>query len=182
MQTISNRTIISDGSIYFNNYRVDPFFYSLRKLRWDILLTFHYGEVDCYSDNEYAEKNRRGIIKSLVNQTLKNLKQPRNDIQFAGFTEKKNGRCHTHTLLHIKDKSPLRAHTIAETIKSVIPKEISVRNPTDEEKQVEIIGDAEAATAYICKFNSNELDVHKHHFCGEFLSGFHNMQNMNKND
>ena len=115
MQTISNRTIISDGSIYFNNYKVDPFFYSLRKLRWDILLTFHYGGVDYYSDNEFAEKNRRSLIKKLVSQTLKSLKQPRNDIQFAGFTEKKNGRCHSHVLLHIKNKSPISANTIVDS-------------------------------------------------------------------
>jgi len=161
MQTISNRTIISDGSIYFNNYRVDPLFYSLRKLRWDILLTFHYGGVDYYSDNEFAEKNRRSLIKSLVIRTLKSLNQPRNDIQFAGFTEKKNGRCHSHTLLHIKDKSPISANSIVNSMKLLMPEEISARNPRDEEKQVEIIGDTEAATAYICKFNSNELDIHR---------------------
>ena len=170
MQTISNRTIISDGSIYFNNYKVDPLFYSLRKLRWDILLTFHYRKVDCYGDNEFAEKNRRSLIKNLVIQTLKSLKQPRNDIQFAGFTEKKNGRCHSHTLLHIKNKSPISANTIVNSMKLLMPEEILERNPKDQEKQVEIIGDAEAATAYICKFNSNELDIHKHHFSKDILS------------
>ena len=46
-------------------------------------------------------------------------------------------------------------------MKFLMPEEISARNPKDEEKQVEIIGDTEAATAYICKFNSNELDIHR---------------------
>ncbi len=170
MQTISNRAIISDGSIYFNNYRVDPFFYSLRKLRWDILLTFHYGGVDYYSDHEFAEKNRRSLIKNLVIRTLKTLNQPRNDIQFAGFTERKNGKCHTHTLIHIKNKSPISVNTIAEAMKSLTPKEISARDAEDKEKQIEIISDAEAASAYICKFNSNELDIHQIFLSKNFIN------------
>jgi hypothetical protein len=125
------------------------------------MLTFHYKIADYYRDNEFSEKNRRILIKKgIVIKTLKFLGQPVNDIQFAGFTEKKNGRCHSHTLLHIKDKSPLSIDIIADTIKLMIPHEIIMRNSKDEEKQIEFINDSEAAAAYICKLNSNDLDLH----------------------
>ena len=162
MEVISKRTHIKNGKIFYNKFCVDPLFYSLRKVRWDIMLTFHYKIADYYRDNEFSEKNRRILIKKgIVIKTLKFLGQPVNDIQFAGFTEKKNGRCHSHTLLHIKDKSPLNTDIIADTIKLMIPHEIIIRDSKDEEKQIEIIRDTEAASAYICKFNSNDLDLHR---------------------
>jgi hypothetical protein len=162
MESLSKKTHIKNGKIFYNKFCVDPLFYSLRKVRWDIMLTFHYKTADYYRDNEFSEKNRRILIKKgIVIKTLKTLRQPINDIQFAGFTEKKNGRCHSHTLLHIKDKSPLSMDIIADTIKLMIPHEIIIRNSKDEEKQIEFIRDSEAAAAYICKFNSNEYDIHK---------------------
>ena len=179
MQTLTNLTTISDRSISFNNFKVDPLFYSLRKARWDIFLTFHYEGEDYYLDNEFAEKNRRVIIKKVIVGTLKYLHQPRNDIQFAGFTEKKNGRCHTHTALHIKDKSPICAETIADTIKILLPQDIIRQNPRDKEKQVEIIRDPERIAAYISKFNSNDLKIHKTHFSSRFFEWINNGANLN---
>lgn len=161
MQAISKRTHIKNGNIFYKKFCVDPLFYSLRKMRWDIMLTFHYRKADYYLDNEFCESNRRILIKKLIISSLKALNQPRNDIQYAGFTEKKNGRCHSHALLHIKDKSPLSMNIIANTIKLLVPTEIIIRNSKDEEKQVEVIRNSEAAAAYICKLNSNEYDIHK---------------------
>jgi len=161
MESVSKKSHIKNGKIFYNKFYVDSLFYSLRKVRWDIMLTFHYKIADYYRDNEFSEKNRRILIKKgIVIKTLKTLGQPVNDIQFAGFTEKKNGRCHSHTLLHIKDKSPLSMDIIADAIKLMIPHEIIIRNSKDEKKQIEFIRDSEAAAAYICKFNSNDLDLH----------------------
>lgn len=179
MQTITNRTTISEGSISFNNYKVDPLFYSLRKARWDIFLTFHYKGADYCLDSEFAEKNRRMLIKKVIVGTLKYLHQPRNDIQYVGFTEKINGRCHTHTVLNIRDKSPICAETIADTIKLLLPQDIIRQNPQDKEKQVEIIRDSESAAAYISKFNSNDLKIHKMHYSSRFVELIVNSENLN---
>lgn len=179
MQTITNLTTISDRSISFNNYEVDPLFYSLRKARWDIFLTFHYKGEDYCLDNEFAEKNRRMLIKKVIVGTLKYLHQPRNDIQYVGFTEKINGRCHTHTVLHIKDKSPICAKTIADTIKLLLPQKNIRQNPQDNDKQVEIIRDSESAAAYISKFNSNDLKIHKIHHSSRLFEWINNGANLN---
>jgi len=179
MQLISRNIDLDAHGARFKEFNVSPFFYTLEKIPWDIFMTFHYKGRDFNRDDEWAEKNRRSIIFRLINDSRKTLSLSKHDLQFFGTTEKKWGRCHTHTLIHIKRKAGKNQDLVRNTIQAHIPWDIvTIPEKSTRENANQIVNDPIAVSAYISKFNGNEIDAAPIHFSRDFVNFVSNYNEM----
>ena len=162
-------TMTSTGLAYKGN-RLDPIFYKTCLFGGHIFWTNHYRSQDYYLDSEFAEKNRRRLIKRIIKWVKQFLGLNANDIQYFGMTEKKGFRCHTHTIIAIKKKCGDIADKVRSAIElftSLTPQVTYDRATRQEANQ--IIINAVGVAAYISKINRNELECPMWHHSPKFF-------------
>ena len=166
-----NISIDEGGNLRFNDFKVDPFFYTLSAIPWDLFLINHYKGDDYARDNEFAERNRRTLLASVFRQSKESLGLASNDIQYFGCTEKRGARCHTHTLIYIKRKAGANASELRETIQKCLPSRIvTIPEASTKERANQIVIEPVKCAAYVSKRNKNDLAVPTNHYSKDFIT------------
>jgi len=168
----NNLTLDEQGEIFLDHYKLDPFFYPVIKVRWDLVLTFHYRYWELYSDNPNSEKLRNISIARLFRRTKEKLKLPSNDLQYFGGAEKQGSKVHTHTIC--LSKSGIDHQILINTFKSVIPFEMYIPNKKTQEKAIARIDDQLKLLSYISKINKNTLEIRTKHYSKDFIRFMNN--------
>ena len=157
---IEGLKISKNGRIIYKGYEIDPIFYSLKKVSWQVLLSLHFKGIEYTSDSLNAEKNRQKAISEMVWGARKQLGLAGNDLIHIGNSEKQNDRCHIHALVISKEKAFLDSQTLNGALKANAPSEIlSFPSVSSMDKAFKVIDGCLDAVAYYCKRNKNDMEA-----------------------
>jgi len=152
--------ISKNGYILHSGFEVDPIFYSLKNVSWQVFLSLHFKGIEYTSDSVNAEKNRQKAISEMVWGARKQLGLAHNDLIHVANSEKQNDRCHIHALVISKERARVDSEGLLDAIKAnaywhilSFPSDSSAKNA------FQPVRDSVAAAAYYSKRNKNDMDV-----------------------
>lgn len=157
---IDELPISRNGRIKYKGYELDPIFYSLKKVSWQVLVSLHFKSTEYTADSVGAEKNRQKAISDMVWCARRQLGLAHNDLIYVANSEKQNKRCHIHALVTSKEKAFVDSQTLNGALKANAPWEnLSFPSAASEDKAFKALDDCMDAVAYYCKRNKNDMEV-----------------------
>jgi hypothetical protein len=160
MMEIEGLEISKNQRIIYKGYEVDPIFYSLKKVSWQVLLSLHFKGTEYTADSVTAEKNRQKVVSEMVWGARRQLGLARNDLIYVANSEKQNFRCHIHVLVISKEKAFVDSQTLEGALKANAPWEIlSFPSASSKDESFKVLDDCMDAVAYYCKRNKNDMEV-----------------------
>ena len=152
--------IKSDG-IYSGKFLLDPFFYSLRDIPWNIFISFHFIGEYRYEENS---KIRKEYLETLIRKARYSCHEHfihigRNDVHPVFSEETIDEKTHIHGILYIKDHVNVNLRTFIEAIFHNIDWTI-IQKPRREYKKeiIQIVDTPLAVAAYISKLDYGKYD------------------------
>jgi len=171
--------ILKKDGIYSGEYRVDPFFYSLKDIPFKIFMSLNLKGEYCLK-NSY--KKRVEFVENLIKKAsiiCKNISF--NDIVPVFSEERVNSKYHIHIILFIKDHVKVNLRRFVEILYYCLDRDI-VYIPHGEKRRrkiIQIIDTPLRAIAYTSKLKMNQLskvfylrnkNTEAYRKCGSFQS------------
>ena len=109
---------------------VDPFYYALKEIKWNILLTLKFRTLGYKGKHPKAYFQRGEYLKNLMIETKNKLEMSRNDLIYFGTEEYNESlEYHIHTVIHVKKPLDTPVETVRRTIMDIISPKIIIIPP-----------------------------------------------------
>jgi hypothetical protein len=145
------------NGIFSGQYRLDPYFYSLKDIPFKIFMSFNLKGELCLINSHYK---RVEFVENLIERArILSSNLHLNDIVPVFTEESVNGKLHIHILLFIKDHVKINLRRFVEILYYCLDRDI-VYIPHGENRRkkiIQIIDTPLKAIAYTSKLKKNQL-------------------------
>ena len=142
----------------------EAWYYHLSKINWIFFVSIRYNLQTHYGTSFDSHRERKNLIWNLFQNTRKELKLPRNAIQWFASTEKnENEGYHNHILVRLRSDVPYSKQEVLKTIFKNLPEDLVEKTQINVgdilPKSFKFVYDSLGAVSYVLKTQNGDEKV-----------------------